>query len=134
MIPMKKHAFFTIVMFFCLISAEAWAYRLGNMEVKPRGGVSETYDDNITYTKINKIKDYITRPWVGFTAAYDNKRTTFSANGRYYHEFYANNSSFNNSGGDFTGSLSSELSKLDRISLSDTFSRTEEPRSFEDVF
>ena len=131
---MKKHAFFTIVMFFCLISAEAWAYRLGNMEVKPRGGVSETYDDNITYTKINKIKDYITRPWVGFTAAYDNKRTTFSANGRYYHEFYANNSSFNNSGGDFTGSLNSELSKLDRISLSDTFSRTEEPRSFEDVF
>jgi len=131
---MKKLTFFTVIMFFCLISGTAWAFRLGNVEVTPTGGVSESYDDNITYTRTNKIKDYITRPWLGFSAVYDNKTTVFSANGRYYHEFYANKHGFNNNGGDFTGSINSELSKFDRISLSDSFSRTEEPRSFEDVF
>ena len=137
---MKKLLLFTMMMVFCLFSGlagpmgNAWAFHLGNVEVTPRGGVSEAYDDNITYTKIHKIKDYITRPWVGLSAAYDNKTTTFAASGSYYHEFYANNSSFNNNGGDFTGSINSELSKFDRISLSDTFSETEEPRSFEDVF
>ncbi|MFA5339254.1 MAG: outer membrane beta-barrel protein [Candidatus Omnitrophota bacterium] len=99
-----------------------------------RGGVSETYDDNVTYVKVGKIKDYITRPWVGLSASYDNKTTVFTASGRYYHEFYANKHGFNNNGGDFTASVNSELSKFDRISVSDSFSRTEEPRSFEDVF
>ena len=122
------------MMLFCLVWGKAWAYRLGNVDIALKGGVSETYDDNVTYTKINKIKDYITRPWVGLSAAYDNKTTTFSAGGRYYHEFYANNHGFDNNGGDFTGSINSELSKFDRVSLSDSFSQTEEPRSFEDVF
>ena len=137
---MKKLLFFTMMMVFCLFSGlagpmgNAWAFRLGNVEVTPRGGVSETYDDNVTYTKVHKIKDYITRTWVGLSAAYDNKTTTFAASGSYYHEFYANNNGFNNNGGDFTASVNSELSKFDRVSLSDTFSETEEPRSFEDVF
>ena len=137
---MKKHLLFTVMMLFCLVSGlagplgKAWAFRLGNVEVTPSGGVSETYDDNVAYTKINKVKDYITRPWVGFNASYDNKTTTFTASGNYYHEFYANKHGFDNNGGNFTGSVNSELSKFDRISVSDSFSITEEPRSFEDVF
>ena len=134
--PMLKRRTLIMMMIVCLFQAsgKAWAYRLGEVEGKLSAGASEVYDDNITYTKSNKVHDFITRPWVGISAAYNGKTTTFSASGRYYHELYADNSNFDNNGGDFTATVNSELSKSDRINISDTFSRAYEPRSFEDVF
>jgi len=119
---------------FCLFSAETRAARIGGVEIKLRGGVSEAYDDNITYAETGKIHDFITRPIIGAVAAYEGKNTVFSASGNYYHEFYADRSNFNNNGGNFTATIDSELSKFDRVTLSDTFTRTYEPRSFEDQF
>ncbi len=118
----------------CFIPFEAFAYRVGQVDVTLRGGVSEVYDDNITFVKTNRLSGFVTRPTIGAVAAYEGKGTVISAAGNYYHEFYADRPAFNNNGGDFTAAIDSELSKFDRITLSDTFTRTYEPRSFEDQF
>ncbi len=131
---MSKRSAFIVMVVFCLFSADTRAARIGGVEVRLRGGVSEVYDDNITFVKTNRLRDFITRPTIGAVATYEGKNMIFSAGGNYYHEFYADKSGFNNNGGDFTATLNSELSKFDRITLSDTFTRTYEPRSFEDQF
>ena len=131
---MSKRSVFIVMVVFCLFSAEARAARIGGVEIRLRGGVSEVYDDNITYAKTGKIHDFITRPTIGAAATYEGKNTSFSASGSYYHEFYADKSNFNNNGGDFTATINSELSKFDKVTLSDTFTRTYNPHSFEDQF
>jgi len=118
---MKRQWLISFAAVFCLsqwaIQGNAWAFRLGKIEIKPHASVYETYDDNVTYVKENKISDYITKPSVGATMIYEGKTTSLMVDGNYYHEFYAE--------------LNSELSKYDRISLRDSFSKTYEPRSFE---
>jgi hypothetical protein len=116
------------------IQGNAWAFRLGETEIKLHGAVYETYDDNITYVKEEKIHDWITKPSVGATLIYEGKTTSIAVTGSYYHEFYIDNSGFDNNSGDVTATLNSELSKYDRISLKESFSKTYEPRSFEDQF
>jgi len=116
------------------IQGNAWAFRLGDIEIKPHASVYESYDDNITYVKEEKIHDWITKPSVGAALIYEGKTTSFMVDGNYYHEFYASNSGFDNNGGDVSAELNAELSKYDRISLRDAFSKTYEPRSFEDQF
>ncbi|MDD5072661.1 MAG: outer membrane beta-barrel protein [Candidatus Omnitrophica bacterium] len=118
----------------CLFSPETYAVRFHEVEVKVHGAVYETYDDNITYVKDNKIGDFYTKPSVGASLIYEGKTSTASVSGNYYHEFYADNSGFDNNSGDVTAAFASELSKYDRITLSDTWTRTYEPRSFEDQF
>ncbi len=135
---MKKQSIILIAAVFCLCQwatqCNAWAFRLGKIEIKPHASVYETYDDNVTYVKENKISDYITKPSVGAAMIYEGKTTSIMVDGNYYHEFYADNSGFDNNGGDVSAELNSELSKFDRISLRDSFSKTYEPRSFEDQF
>ncbi|MFA5147889.1 MAG: outer membrane beta-barrel protein [Candidatus Omnitrophota bacterium] len=135
---MKKQEIILTIAVLCLcqwlVHGSAWAFRLGEIEVKPHAAVYETYDDNITYVKENKISDYITKPSVGATLIYEGKTTSIAVDGNYYHEFYIDNSGFDNNSGDVTAELNSELSKYDRISLRDSFSKTYEPRSFEDQF
>ncbi|MDD5736877.1 MAG: outer membrane beta-barrel protein [Candidatus Omnitrophica bacterium] len=135
---MKRQWLISVTAVFCLsqwaIQGNAWAFRLGKIEIKPHASIYETYDDNVTYVKENKISDYITKPSVGATMIYEGKTTSLMVDGNYYHEFYADNSGFDNNGGDVTAELNSELSKYDRISLRDSFSKTYEPRSFEDQF
>lgn len=132
---MDKHTKAVLItVIFLLFPLEASAIRLHGVDIKLRGAVYETYDDNITYTKDNKIHDWITKPSVGATITYEGKNTTVTASGNYYHEFYIDNSGFDNNSGDATVTLNSELSKFDRITLSDTFTKTYEPRSFEDQF
>ncbi len=135
---MKNQSLISVAVVFCLCQfayqGNAWAFRLGKIEIKPHASVYETYDDNVTYVKENKISDYITKPSVGALMIYEGKTTSLMVDGNYYHEFYADNSGFDNNGGDVSAELNSELSKYDRISLRDSFSKTYEPRSFEDQF
>jgi len=132
---MKNQSLISVAVVFCLCQfayqGNAWAFRLGKIEIKPHASVYETYDDNVTYVKENKISDYITKPSVGALMIYEGKTTSLMVDGNYYHEFYADNSGFDNNGGDVSAELNSELSKYDRISLRDSFSKTYEPRSFE---
>jgi len=117
-----------------LFAAEAHAVRLHEVELKFHGAVNETYDDNITYVKDDRIEDFITKPSVGASLLYEGKSTTIFATGSYYHEFYIDNPDFDNNSGDAIVTLDSELSKFDRISIRENFTRTYEPRSFEDQF
>jgi hypothetical protein len=118
----------------CLSATKTHAVRIHDVEIKLHGAVYETYDDNITYVKDNKIDDFIAKPSVGASALYEGKTITVSVSGNYYHEFYIDNPDFDNNAGDMTAALASELSKYDRITLSDTWTKTYEPRSFEDQF
>ncbi len=135
---MVKKPIITSIISLCLFifasAADARVFRFGQAEVMFRGSVFETYDDNITYVKDNKISDYITKPSVGGRLTYDGKTTTASIDGNYYHEFYADNSGFNNNSGELTAEVNSELSKYDRFTFRDKYTKTYEPRSFEDQF
>ncbi len=135
---MVKRPLLTSIVLLCLFSlvarAEARVFKFGQSEVMFRGSVEEVYDDNITYVKQNKISDYITRPSVGGKLTYDGKTTTASIDGNYFHEFYADNSGFNNNSGELTAEVNSELSKYDRFTFRDKYTKTYEPRSFEDQF
>lgn len=137
---MKKHIFFTIVMLCCLISGlagpmgKAWAYRFGEVEVKLRGGVSETYDDNVNYSRVNKKSDFITQPHIGFVADYEGKTATVTATGNIYQDFYAKDNNLNRNWQDLSINGQAEISKFDRITAVESFSHTYEPRDFEDEF
>lgn len=120
--------------FLCLAPGHAYAYRLGNIEITPRAGMTETYDSNITYSETNVKRDWITRLGLGFDAAYEGKSTSLNASTNVRREIFNKNNNFSNTSEDFTISSQSEFSKYDRLSLTDSFLHAEEPRSFEDQF
>ena len=137
---MKKHIFVLAMMALCLISdltgpmGKAWAYRLGEVEVKLRGGVSETYDDNVNYSSINKKSDFITQPHIGFVADYEGKTATVTATGNIYQDFYAKENNLNRNWQNLSIKAQADISKFDRMTAGESFSHTYEPRDFEDEF
>lgn len=127
-----KAALFAAIL--CFIAVEASAYRFGEVDISLRGGVSEVYDDNITYAKTSKKSDFITKPAVGFGAIYEGNITNIALSGNIYREFYAKNSNFDHDSEDFSITSETEFSKYDRLTIKDIFSHTYNPRSFEDQF
>jgi len=130
----KKTLICVLFAFLLLASKNVYAYRIGNFETKLVGGISETYDDNITYTKTNRKKDIITTPSVGVDIEYEDKNKILSLTGNVKQEIFADNNKFNNTAEDLNLDLSAELSKNDYLTLTDEFSHSEEPQSFEDAF
>ena len=111
-----------------------YAYTLGAFDVHLRAGLQEFFDDNVTSTKEGKKRDYITVARVGMDALYEGKTRSLQLSGNIRQNTFLDNHNFNNTAQDFTVNFLNELSKYDRFSLSNTFSRSEEPRSFEDAF
>lgn len=112
----------------------ASAYDMNGIDVKPRASIAETYDDNITFSKNNKIDDFITRATVGLEAKAAGKTRTLDLNGNLNYELFADHSDFNNVSGDFNGDFTQELDQYNRFRLRDYFIRADEPRTFEEAF
>lgn len=112
----------------------AYAYRIGNADLKITTSVTETYDDNITYASANAKEDYITNLLLGADLVYEGKNNSSVFSGNLNYENFADNASFNNLAQDFSAIYRQELSKFDRFSVKNTFVHAEEPRSFEDEF
>jgi len=134
--PMKVliAAIFILIGFGIFEVQNALAYKIGSAEIKIRPGVTETYDDNITYADTNAIKDYITNFLLGLDLIYEGKLNSLKISGNLNYEGFNKHSTFNNLAEDVSATYMQELSKLDRFSLRETFVHAEEPRSFEDEF
>ncbi|OGR84200.1 MAG: hypothetical protein A2901_05855 [Elusimicrobia bacterium RIFCSPLOWO2_01_FULL_54_10] len=99
-----------------------------------KGGLGQTYDDNITYLKENPRHDYILNLMGGLGARVETPKTTLELLGNVNHHIYYNNPDFNNTSEDASLSLASELSERDLLTVNDDFSHAYEPRSFQQEF
>lgn len=124
---------YAIIYFHCLLS-NAYAYKAGNMDIKLRAGIRENYDSNITYADTNVKSDISTNLFFGLNAEYGGKRRSLGLSGNINRQSFDRYGSFNNTSGDFTFNFLNEFSKYSRMTLSNSFLRAEEPRSFEDEF
>ncbi len=126
--------FFTTACVFFLNPSDAFCLSLADVDVKLNARASEYYDDNITYSEDNEISDMVSRLTLGVTASMEGKLQAFESALNVAHEFYMDNSLYDNTSEDLTARYSRELLKFDRMSLKDTFRHADEPSSFEEAF
>jgi hypothetical protein len=123
---------FLVVIF--LLTVEAFAYSVGDVDVNVRAGTSVKYDDNLTYIPDNPLDDIVTNISAGIRALYEGKNTALDVSANIDRDFFSDNKSFDNTSEDFSLRAAQELSKYDRILFTNSFVHSEEPRSWEDAF
>lgn len=96
--------------------------------------VGETFDDNITFTKENKLEDFITDLRLGLGIKYEGKTRTFDLTGYISNQTFAKNDTFNNITQDINLNFKNEFSKRDRISLNNVFTHFEAPSSTDEGY
>jgi hypothetical protein len=121
------------VLLFCF-PRPAFSLTAGDFEITPRAGMSESYDDNITYVKDNPQSDWITELLVGLGIRREGKNNLLTMDVSATHQFFFDNSSFDNTSEYLDVNFLQEISKYDTLRITDTFSHSEEPRSFADAF
>lgn len=130
--PVSIGVFFLAVFF--LMADQGFCLSAADLDLKLNAGVSEYYDDNITYANDNVISDAVTRLSLGLTTKMEGKLQAFDCSADINHEFYSQDSRFNNTSEDVTADYKREISKFDRVSLKDTLRHADEPSSFEEAF
>lgn len=118
----------------CLIPRNIYAYRVGDMDIDIKGSLNEQYDDNIKFANINPKSDLVTILSLGADLNLRGKQQTLSLKGNIRHNMFNKYSNFSNTSEDITLKYEYDLSKYDRIAISNTFSHSQEPESFEDSF
>jgi hypothetical protein len=98
------------------------------------GEVAEIYDDNVTFSKTDKISDEITKLSLmgGFTQ--ESKTSRVELNARLTGNIFAEHPTFNYLSQDITLDAVKELSPYDQISAHEKFNHSEDPVSFENAF
>jgi len=124
----------TIILALTACQTRAYAHKIGAFDVNLSASARESFDDNITFTKENKKEDFITSVRVGIEAAYEGKTRGLKFSGSILQNTFQEHAGYNSLAQDFKAEFINELSKYDRVFLSDAYSRAEEPRSFEDAF
>ncbi|MCK5218624.1 outer membrane beta-barrel protein [bacterium] len=132
----RRHLRITAVVIFLIFLLTPMAgISLGQgLEVIPRASFSEGYDDNVTYVKNNSIRDFVTNFLAGAEIKREGKTCSLSIDVNVACQLFAGNTSFNNVAEYIAVRAKKELSKCDQLTLNDSFSHAEEPRSFEDTF
>ncbi len=120
--------------YFMLLTSNALAFDMSEIELTPEITVSETYDDNISYASAHELSDFITRINPGVTAEYDADEFRWDIYADVTQVMFARHNEFDNTSESvaFNGQL--DLSKHDRLTLSEKFSHTYEPVSFDEAF
>ncbi len=124
--------FFFLGIFF--LPASCFAYKIGEVELEPSFSIRETYNDNITYVKSGPKSDFITSLDVKINAKCEERTRRLNLAANLGRDFFERHTNFDNTYEDLSLSLSQEFSKYSHVSLNDTFSHSEEPRSFEEEF
>lgn len=113
---------------------KASAYEISGVDIKPRGSISEAYDDNITFVKDNAEEDFITNIGLGLDGKYEDKSKTLEFTGNINRQIFAENHKFDNTSEDFSLDFKKELSRYDRLNLIDAFTHAYEPVSLAEAF
>ncbi len=126
--------YFGIILLLMFISSNTYSFSPKEWDLKIRGTINETYDDNTTFIKDDKKEDIITRLTLDLEGKYGGGTRVLGFSSRIAQSIFANEHNNNNLSGDFNLNFLNELSKYHRIILSDTFTRTFVPSTFEDEF
>lgn len=108
------------------------AFNIGNVNVMLRGSLHETYDDNVNLTKTNKESDLGTILSAGFRAIYEGKKDSFEFSADARRTNYASHHENNNTSESSYLNYKNQFTRFDAISLTNIFSHTFEPYSFDD--
>ncbi len=122
------------LIFAIFLPVNSFAYMIGEVELEPTAAIRETYNDNITYVESGQKSDFITSLDVGINAKYEERTRSLNLAANLSRDFFERYTNFDNTYEDLSLSLGQEFSKYSRVSLKDTFSHSEEPRSFEEEF
>ena len=91
--------------------------------------IGETFDDNLTFAKENKLEDFITELRLGLGVKYEGKTRTFELTGKITDQIFAKQADQNNVTQFINLNFKNEFSKRDRISLNNVFTHFEAPSS-----
>ncbi len=111
-----------------------FAYRVGDVDLELKASASEAYDDNITFVNTEEKKDSSTNLNLGLDGNYVGKTRSLYFSVNLNHQIFDTYSNYDNTSENLSLAYLQEFSKYSRISLKDSFTHSEEPRSFEDEF
>jgi hypothetical protein len=104
------------------------------IRLSPQAGVSETYDDNITFSSDNEEEDFITSIEAGLKAVYETQLTSATMLGMLRYDIFASNGQYDNLSGSVDLDWKQELTQYDRIRVRDHYLHAEEPTTYAEAF
>jgi opacity protein-like surface antigen len=107
---------------------------VGDVDVTVRAGAGEAYDDNITFANTNKKNDSSTNLNLGVDGKYEGKTRSLTFSADLSRQFFDTYTNFDNTSENASLTYNQEFSKYKRMSLKDSFTHSQEPRSLEDEF
>ncbi|MCK5393845.1 MAG: outer membrane beta-barrel protein [Candidatus Omnitrophica bacterium] len=111
-----------------------YAYQVGDMDIDIKGSLNGQYDDNINFSETNAKSDFVTVLSLGADINLIGRQQVFSLNGNIRHNLFSKYSNFSNTSKYIALKYKSDLSRYDRVSVSNTFTHSQEPGSFDDSF
>lgn len=123
-----------VIFLFASVSANAYEFPpYMGLGLKVNGTVSEIYSNNITFAKEdeNKIEDLMTMLALGMDMKYEVERRTLGLSGQVNRRIRTESSDIQNSSENVNVYFRNEFSKYDRVKLSNIFTHTQLPGSFE---
>jgi opacity protein-like surface antigen len=103
------------------------------LDLKILGSISEKYDDNINFSRIDPKEDYVTTLGFGLSGNYEGKRRVLNFDARANERFNANNSDIKTSSQTVKVSFRNDFTVYDRLNLSYAFLHSYTPQSFEEA-
>ncbi|MCK5581163.1 MAG: outer membrane beta-barrel protein [Candidatus Omnitrophica bacterium] len=126
---------YTVFLGICLLASDnSDAFFFEDMDIKPRATLKQAFDDNVTFSNEKEKEDFVTTLSAGLDVGYEGKTRSFEITGDIKQQIYAQESEFNNISQALGMNFRKEFSKYDRIHVTNAFTHSEEPTSFEDAF
>ncbi len=106
------------------------------LTVKFIGTATESYSNNITFAEDNKdrIEDFVTTLSLGLDLRFEGKKRNMGLTGRINRQGRTGSVDNVNSSENLSANFSTEFSEYDMVKLSNTFTHTQVPGSFEEEF
>jgi hypothetical protein len=116
------------------MSSNTFSFPYKRLDIRVKGTIAEVYDDNITFSEEEKKEDFITRLSLNLDGEYKGKTRSLGFSGNISQAIFAKHHNYNNMSGSLMVNFRNRFSKYHRIKLSNTFTRTLIPATFEDEF
>jgi len=113
---------------------QIFAFPYKGLDLKIRGSITETYDDNINFVSNDKKGDSITALSLGINAAYEGKRRFLNLAGNINQSFHQKYSDIKRSSENINLRFQNEFSEYDTINISYEYFHSYYPATFEEEF